>query len=151
MLLMICTWAETPKVSFVIQSTFYFWISCKSSVSFCRKIFRVCISKKIKTARREGQAVLVDLLCYVSAHGCAHSIVKQKVPNLLRRSGCGRRERGDANALNILGWILLRLQNVSILLTKSVSPKLKCHLLSKVEMSLLGVVTFSCLESGVAK
>ena len=35
---------------------------------------------------------------------------------------------------------------------KPVSPKLKCHLVSKVEMSLLGVgVTFPGLESGVAK
>jgi len=38
----------------------------------------------------------------------------EKLPTFSGEVGFGRRERGNANALNILGWILLRLQNVSI-------------------------------------
>src|SRR5438093_11717222 len=81
---------------------------------FAGKTFRVCISKKIKTARREGRAVLVDLYAMVQHRVALIPSSSKRFPNLLVRSGCGRRERGDANGLNILGWIVLRLQNVSI-------------------------------------
>ena len=41
---------------------------------------------------------------------------KRKAPNLLREVGFGRRVRGRANGLNILGGILLEKQNVSMIL-----------------------------------
>jgi hypothetical protein len=71
------------------------------------------LEQKIKTARQEGGLFwLTDTLCQRTCRLIPSS--KQKAPNLLGEVGFGRRVRGNANGLNILGWILLRLQNVSI-------------------------------------
>ena len=44
----------------------------------------------------------------------------EKLPTFSKEVGFGRRLRGNAKVLNILGWILLRLQNVSMLLGLSI-------------------------------
>src|SRR5690606_22584166 len=49
----------------------------------------------------------------------------KKLPTFSEEVGFGRRLRGNANGLNILGWIVLRLQNVSIANFGFVNPKQK--------------------------
>jgi hypothetical protein len=59
------------------------------------------------------------LICYYSTAFVPPS--KQKYPNLLREVGFGRRVRGDAKKINMMGGILPEKQNESMILLRQIS------------------------------
>ena len=77
-----------------------------------------------KNSPPRRRAVLVDLYVCVSAR--LRSLFchpNEKLPTFSEGVGFGRRERGKANELYILGGILLRIKNMSMFLALPICMK----------------------------
>ncbi len=71
---------------------------------------------KIKTALREGGLFWLTCACASARVRVTAQAPKQKKPDLLKEVGFVRRVRGNANKANILGAILCKKRNVSMVL-----------------------------------
>lgn len=81
---------------------------------FAGKTFRVCLCRKIKTALREGGLFWLTYTCVSARLSLLLRHPNEKLPAFSEEVGLGRRERGEANELYILGGILPLTKNMSM-------------------------------------